>query len=308
MFYRLRQKANRTWFRICCNGILNTEPIKASNNGTIVISMVSQNDIFMYLVAIKSFFIQLANNARIVILDDGTLTKNNYSLLKKNIEGLQIINIKDVKPSKYTPKGGTWERLLLIADLVKDNYVIQLDSDTVTKDAIPEVNEHISENKSFAIGTEFNQKITPMKIACEKAQFIKSDFVQVIAERNFCNLKDYNSLQYTRCSASFTGFAKNSFLRDDIEKFSDEMRSLLGLKWFQWGSEQVTSNYIICNSPKAEILPYPKYASYHAIQDIPYEESAFLHFIGTSRFKNNLYIKMARKAIKKLKEKNAIHQ
>lgn len=56
----------------------------------------------------------------IVILDDGTLTTSDMKILMYHVHPLEIVNIDQVKTRKY-PKGGCWERLLLISDYVK-NY------------------------------------------------------------------------------------------------------------------------------------------------------------------------------------------
>ena len=76
----------------------------------------------MYLIAIKSLYRDLAGG-EIVILDDGTLTTSDTKLLRDHVDPLQIVHIDQVKTNKC-PKGGCWERLLLISDYVKDYYVI----------------------------------------------------------------------------------------------------------------------------------------------------------------------------------------
>ena len=53
------------------------------------------------------------------------------------------------------------------------------------------------------------------------------------------------------------------------------------------GFEQVTSNIAIASSPNPLLLPYPRYATYHP--ELATESSIFLHFIGTHRFRSNVY-------------------
>ena len=77
------------------------------------------------------------------------------------------------------------------------------------------------------------------------------------------------------------------------------MVALIGDKWQEWGSEQVSSNYLIANSPNSFVLPYPKYAFYWKDADLI--DSAFLHFAGTYRFDNGLYKKLSRQVIEQLK-------
>jgi len=299
MFWQIRQGILRDWFNIQCNTILKTKPVFSNSKDDLaIVTMVSHLDILMYIVAIKSFFRRI-NHGKVIVLNDGSLTNSDKTKLKTHINSLQIIDIEDIR-SNNVPRRGCWERIWLISELVKDCYVVQLDADTVTINDIPEVINNINMNRSFAIGTEQNQNILPIYFACEKAKLWNSDFIQVVAESNFDKLKNYNNLKYTRCSASFTGFAKNSFSNKEIIDFSMQMENIIGLRWNNWGSEQVTSNYIICNSADANILPYPRYASYHANPEINYKNSSFLHFIGTSRFKNGLYINRVKEVLSNL--------
>ncbi len=124
------------------------------------------------------------------------------------------------------------------------------------------------------------------------------DHVQVVAEKNLDKLRNSNKLKYARGCAGFAGFAKGSFSRNEIEDFSEEMEQLVGPMWKNWGSDQLASNFIIANSPRAAVLPYPKYASYYPESDTDYSESSFLHFIGKNRFENNLYIEKAQESIR----------
>jgi hypothetical protein len=76
------------------------------------------------------------------------------------------------------------------------------------------------------------------------------------------------------------------------------MDHIIGQVWHNWGSEQVMSNLIIANSPKVGVLPYPKYSSFAPQK--PYNQSAFLHFIGAHRFEKGIYRKLAADVITRL--------
>lgn len=301
MFYRLKDNIKRGWFNFRCREIIRTPPIRMIKNNVLILSMVSHVDLLMYLIAIKSFYYYL-REGQIVVINDGSLTPNDLGTLSYHIPDLRLIDIADIKTGNC-PKGGTWERHLFIADNVKHHYIIQLDADTVTYQEMPEVVKCIKDNISFAIGTEPELLVRPMKYTCEKVKPWLSykwgrDSTQVISESNFCNLINYEKMLYVRCGSSFTGFAKNSFSRKNVESFSQNMESIIGLRWRGWGSEQVTSNFVIANTPGACVLPYPKYASYFLNYGINYENSAFVHFIGINRFKNGLYMQFARYIIK----------
>jgi hypothetical protein len=68
------------------------------------------------------------------------------------------------------------------------------------------------------------------------------------------------------------------------------MRSRLGDRWAEWGTEQVTSNLICASQPKALLLPNPKYCN----ADLEQSNSEFLHFIGYARFTTSRYADLAR--------------
>jgi hypothetical protein len=124
--------------------------------------------------------------------------------------------------------------------------------------------------------------------------------VQAVCERSFDQLPESSSLKYVRGNAGFTGFAKGSIDRERISWFSDLMRRIAKEKWDEWGSEQVTSNLLIANSTDPYVLPFPKYLSYWAHPDVPYETASFIHFIGPHRFSNGFYVESARKVIANL--------
>jgi hypothetical protein len=74
------------------------------------------------------------------------------------------------------------------------------------------------------------------------------------------------------------------------------MTAKTGNRWSEWGTEQVTSNYLVANSPQAQLLPYPKYSTPFKAHDV----GAFLHFIGEIRFRSRAYEKASLEAIKSL--------
>jgi hypothetical protein len=77
------------------------------------------------------------------------------------------------------------------------------------------------------------------------------------------------------------------------------MERALGVKWTEWGSEQVGSNFVVANAPDAIVLSAPRYLNYPG-GAVP-SATSFLHFIGPSRFSNGTYRKSAGLAIDALK-------
>jgi hypothetical protein len=290
MFHRVKNAFRKRWFAFRSKGILATPPIQAVENGVKVVTMVSHQDVIMCLIAVKSFY-ACVKGGEVIVINDGSLTSGDLDLLKVHLSAPQVISVRDIGSGRC-PTGGCWERLLLIAELVKQSHVVQLDSDTITLRDIPEVREAIASGSSFTLGTGMGRNIVPMNQICDEMKAYSSDHVQVLAEQLFDRLHRYPQLRYIRGSAGFAGFAKGSFSRGVLEDFSAEMQSSLGKRWSAWGSEQVASNVMVANAPKASVLPYPKYSNF--TPEIRYEECSFLHFIGTHRFEKGVYLRSAR--------------
>jgi hypothetical protein len=294
MFYRIRDKVKKAWFKSWCRAVLRTPPIsgKGSSDELIILSAVGNRDLLMYLVAIKSFY-HFFNRGRIVLLVQDDCPASNIEVLTHHVNPLRILRDSEIEVGRC-PRGGTWERLVAIVNEVRDRYVIQLDSDTVTIGEIREVEECVRSNTSFMIGTWRMQELESVQQACKRVKDAKSAHVQMMAEKNFERLPAYETLKYARGQSSFAGFAKGSCTMQALEQFSQQMEKLVGYsKWREWGSESVTSNFLVANSPTASVLPHPKYATYMPPR-AAYELSSLIHFEGTNRFKDGFYIDKAR--------------
>src|SRR6266478_3808229 len=207
MFYQLKDRVRRYRFAGACKSVLQAAPVTMNaSSSLVVLSQVQHKDVLLYLLAVKSFARQVRPRT-VCVLNDGSLSANDRAVLREHIPGVNMLELAEFR-SAICPRGGTWERLLAIASLVRNHYVIQLDSDTLTIGPIEEVRHCIEHQAAFALGTWNNQKI--------------------------------------------------------------------GAKWSEWGSEQVMSNIVIANIPKAIVLPHPKYADCHKMQ---VGVTEFIHFI-----------------------------
>ena len=222
--------------------------------------MVSHVDLIMYLVAVKSFY-KRVGEGKIIIINDGSLTPADCDVLSNHLGSPTFIHIADVDTGGF-PKGGCWERILTILDLLNEFYVIQLDSDTLTRNDVPEVLECVHFNRSFTLGTGQGKKLVWLPEASKQARAFHGTHVQDEAERNFFRFPDAEHKRYVRGSAGFAGFAKGAQSRSAAAAFSQKMTEFIGKKWTDWGSEQVTSNYLVANAPEAVVLPHPKYACF----------------------------------------------
>lgn len=302
---RIANKLNRLWkerrHRSAARAVLDTPPIIPTDDGLVLFSMIGTRVLLPYLVAVKSLHAQL-KRGRIIILDDGTLSAADRVLLAKHLGDPHILHIADVDTGTC-PRGGTWERLLTILDLRATDYIIQLDSDTVTLGEVPEVVEAVEANRSFTL---MGDPDSCLRSFAEMASMTDDDaylhnpqaHVQGAIE---CGL-DRVSLPmlanplYVRGCSGFAGFARGGDGRVLAQAFSDEATRLLGAeRWARWGSEQVTSNMVIANEPDALLLPYDRYLNFwdRGIS----ADARFVHFIGSCRYAGSAYIDATRAAI-----------
>jgi hypothetical protein len=288
MFYQLKDRMRRAAFAAECSGVLRAPPVALDPASEMaLLSQLQHKDVLLFLLAVKSFARQVKPRA-VYVLDDGSLSASDRATLEAHIPGLTVLERAQFH-SAACPHGGTWERLLAVSALVRDHYVIQLDSDTLTIGPIEEVHSWIERRTAFALGTWDRQKIETMRERCETARKLIGEangHVQVVAEGHFDRLSGFESLRYVRGCSGFAGFPRHSFERGFVETISSEMRRAIGDKWAEWGSEQVMSNVVIANIPNAAVLPHPKYADCHKMQSGVTE---FIHFIGSCRFDGGRY-------------------
>jgi len=78
------------------------------------------------------------------------------------------------------------------------------------------------------------------------------------------------------------------------------MEQLVGpSKWREWGSEQVTSNFLVANMPGSLVLPVGRYPFWAPKRDLC--ETALIHFFGARRFSGGMYRRQARAIIDELR-------
>lgn len=299
MMFRLKNSLSRNCFDYRTRGIYSTGPLRLDPSaGFGLLSQIRHSDLTMYLLAVKSFADRLAP-ASIHIVDDGSLTDEDRRLLVQHVPGHVLLQARDYRRDDC-PKGGTWERLIAIAHLVRDSYIIQLDADTLALDALPEVADCIRMNSSFAIGTWDNQTPETMKERRDTAlRHLQGDrpHIQLIAESRLDALDNFDSMLYIRGCSGFSGFARGCIDPDRLGAWSSQMRAVTGDRWSDWGTEQFMSNIVVANSPSTTVLPHPRYCDctrYVA------GHAAFVHFIGTCRFKGGRYARAARQLIDRL--------
>ena len=300
MFYRWRAKQKKERFKRQIASILDTAPMPIVNAPWSIVSMVSNSDAEMYIVAMKSFYMRL-RRGKIIVIVDRSMPDDIRRKLDRHFPGIQFAILEDIETGPCQ-RGGTWERLLYLLDHSREEYVIQLDADTLTYG--PDISEviHCAENNiPFTLGN-FGSPIEPMLNIVPNARALKSDYVGIVAERLFDKYSGAENLKYVRASSGFAGFSRGGISRKEIETFHSEGERLLGARWKEWGTEQSASNFAIANSPGAIVLPYPKYANFGPETNV--SNTSFLHFIGTYRFLDDRFASLAKGIIADLNDQS----
>ncbi|MBL0924450.1 MAG: hypothetical protein IBJ12_08290 [Sphingomonadaceae bacterium] len=281
--------------------ILNTPPIIPADDGVILFSMIGTAVLLPYLVAMKSLHAQL-QRGRVMLLDDGTLTKADKLVLADHVGDPVILTLSDVQTAPC-PKGNCWERLLAILDLRRDHYVIQLDSDTVTLGCVPEVAAAIDANRSFTLGGGVEDVKHGFMTVPDMIRRIYPDgplysHIQSVIESGLRDVPGAGELRYIRGCAGFAGFSRSTEGRALAERFAVDAGRAVGPRFNEWGSEQAASNFVVANDPDPIQLPYDRYTN-HWEEALP-PDPAFIHYIGTYRYDRGSYLASTQRAITQL--------
>jgi hypothetical protein len=284
-----------------CRAVLDTPPVRATDDGLILFSMIGTRVVLPYLLAVKTLHRQL-NRGRIALLDDGTLTKADKALLAIELGDPVIYPIAAVDTG-HCPKGGCWERLFTLLGLRAEHYVVQLDSDTVTLGPVPEVAEAIAANRSFTLaGGEEDAETGFLPVSDFVAKVYsggpEQGHIQALFESQSDQMPGATALRYGRGCAGFAGFSANGGGLEAAKAFSLKAEALTGERWHEWGSEQIASNFLIANEDGATMLPYARYSNYwNKDWDA---EMRFIHFVGAWRYANDHYRRATSAAIEML--------
>ncbi len=293
---KISERIYRAHFNWAVRAILDTPPLHAGQSSFVALSMVQHRDVLPYLLALKSFA-RFLQPSRVVLVADPTLDADDRALLRSHVPHIEVREASEFHRAGI-PKGGCWERLSAISELAKDAYVVQLDADTVSIRDLPQVRQCIQQGTSFSLGTE---DVQPVMSCAEAAAWAKprldgQDHTQLVAESNLDRFDSSGEFRYARGCAGFAGFAPGTISPNLVEKISNRMSGLVGPLWSAWGTEQFTSNLIVCSTPGAALLPHPTYCHPGRKTDA----TVFLHFIGFVRFASALYATTAKQICQEL--------
>ncbi len=294
---RVLRRVREAQFNREARAVQATPPVRARADGVVLFSMIGTRVVLPYLVAAKSLHAQLGRG-RFAILDDGTLTAGDRAVLDQHLDGPDIHSISSVDTGDC-PRGGCWERLLTLLELRRSDYVIQLDSDTVTLGPVPEIVAAIEAGRDFTLLGGVNSLWQPVDefvgaIGPSRDETHIQAAIEGVMDQACGRVPGLT--HYVRGCAGFAGFAQGGMGRETADDFSRAASALLGAeRWVEWGSEQVMSNLIVANEGEPLLLPYARYLNYWNAPFGP--EAAMVHFVGTYRFHRGAYSAAARRAI-----------
>jgi len=173
-----------------------------------------------------------------------------------------------------------------------------MDADTVTTRPIPEVLEAIRNETGFVLGEIADQQLLSLAETSRKARpkVKPAAHIQTLTEAHMADAGLPLQSLYVRGCSGFTGFPRSTQMREQMLFFSSAMTDKFRGDWARWGTEQVTSNYLVANARGTSVLPFPKYGT----PDVMNDATAFLHFIGSMRFINGKYQKTSHDVIRDL--------
>lgn len=275
------------------DGILRTAPALADPHGPLYAGMTCHRDVLAWLVAVKSIARHIGPGG-FVAVDDGSLTAEDKDILGTHLPQLRVIASSDVD-TQGCPRGGMWERLMAILDLTADRYVVQVDSDLVALGPLDEVAAAVRANRGFTLSGEEGAAVVSLAEASAAARSHDHPHIQHDVERQLIEMPEAASLRYVRGCAGFTGFPAGSH-RAPALAFSKFMQQQFGARWSSWGTEQITSNFVVANTTRPVVLPWAAYPAFEGSrQDLT--EARLVHFIGTVRFQGDVFTRTSLAAI-----------
>ena len=306
MFYRLRRwlDTNRHgWAR----AVLSTPPLRLDPNGPVIVSQIGGVFTNLYLIAVKSLGSYIAPS-RVIVVDDGSLSPRDRETITRHIPRAEFRLVSEIDVGRC-PRGGCWERLATCIEASAERYVIQVDSDTVTTGRPDALLAAVRDNVSVTLtghgaGADADRATRRLTLA-EAADERRAEFrdaatshIQIVSETTMRDVASLAGSAYFRGCAGFAGYGRGAISWDDVERYSLAMESAIGPRWHEWGTEQVTSNFVIANAPGGTVLPWPAYINMS--RGLDEAAARVIHFSGDLRFADGVYERAAKGAMKRI--------
>jgi len=140
---------NYTRFDHQTRHVLDTAPIRYADAPLAIVSMVSNLDPQMYIIAVKSLYRRLGGG-KIVAIVDSDMPESSRGLIRRHLVKVEFVHLEDINPGKCQ-RGGTWERVYYCVNRSKNEYVIQIDADVLCIGDLSDVIACVDQNRSFTL-------------------------------------------------------------------------------------------------------------------------------------------------------------
>lgn len=299
LYGRIAHEIQRRAFSRSIRARFALPPVEKDSHGPIVVSMVSKRDLQNYLVAIRTFSRSISPS-RVIVLDGGRIDESDATQIRSAIPFAELISVDEVDLTGLQ-RGGTWERLALIAHLSECGYVIQLDADTLTLGELSVVGKCIDSGTPFVLrGDRHGSDVVTVSQASERAARANGSHVQTVFEQRLSRFADDPNLRYIRGCSAFTGFPQGSITPASLRAVFARLQPLCEDRWKEWGTEQITANFILANLPDTVALSPEMYATFTGQRAEELRMADFIHFIGTYRYRDGIYVKFAKERLQAL--------
>jgi hypothetical protein len=296
MFFRLQNRLHRWQLDRVLRKVVDTPRVRLDPRASfVVVSLTREIDIFMYLLALKSFC-SWSRPRGVCLLTDGEFTPAATALLNAQVPGIVLTPHVEFRDPRC-PQGGCWERILALSGQASESYVIQLDADTVTLGMPATIRDCIAAGRPFTLGSGQGQALEPADDAATRAcEWLSAGdaHVQTLAESVLGRLAAPNGVRYVRGCAALVGIPRGAVSTDHVATQAAEFSQLVGPRWTEWGTEQFMSNFLLANLADCVVLPHPQYATCGGIDE---RKTLVAHMAGFCRFADGRYARLAERAL-----------
>jgi hypothetical protein len=309
MFYRLRRAANYSRFRFRTRRIRSTLPIACRRDADCEIhTMLSETDVPLYLVAIKSF-LRFHRSVSVVVHSDGTLGRGSHALIRWHVPGCRVISAfeADDRARSVLGEGSPlhrWRSLDASYRRIIDTEVwcgshrrIIMDADVLIMDEPSEVIEWAERGVTpFLIGQPPDHE--PPAPGSFAERYVGTIFKNQVGALGEMLGETPRYLDGT--TSGFYGCTDELGLERVGSLLGAAVR--LGIPMTEWGGEQSTVLYLLSTAGASRLDP-ERYFNFFADEAHKVGGAKMIHFIGTDRFFKNVYINCANRVIEDLGRK-----
>ena len=266
--------------------ILKTPPLDSNPDSDVSIhSLVCQQDVEMYLLAIKSF-LRFYDNIAVYAHSDGSLDSYDISILKKHVNNISII----------TRENPLWNEFL---ELIQKDYIEKGIGNIILMKLF--FSQFSDKKKIIILDTD---------IIFLKKPEILIEWIEKELNCSYYNQDRYDTLRDAeeRIKIEFkldklplnfnAGFIAlyNDVALDEIMKFLQIQEKYKDTKLTK-GDQ--TIQHLLLATRNAKPLDRKKYVIFYGKNYTP--ETVMIHFPNQNRFDNNIYLKLANQVCKELK-------